>query len=104
MIENLQVIPGEAPARVVINSERERRSLTEMLKDAVAVTHGTISVRISATNEASQPAPFGGETTTVTNADISVSEENNPSSCLNPVLICERLLTQLMKWALHPHL
>jgi flagellar P-ring protein precursor FlgI len=86
MIENLQVIPGEAPARVVINSRTGTAVINRNVRvTAVAVTHGTISVRISATNEASQPAPFGGgETTTVTNADISVSEENNPMFLFKP--------------------
>jgi flagellar P-ring protein precursor FlgI len=86
MIENLQVIPGEAPARVVINSRTGTAVINRNVKvTAVAVTHGTISVRISATNEASQPSPFGGgDTTTVTNADISVSEENNPMFLFKP--------------------
>jgi flagellar P-ring protein precursor FlgI len=86
MIENLQVIPGEAPARVVINSRTGTAVINRNVKvTAVAVTHGTISVRISATNEASQPSPFGGgETTTVTNTDISVSEENNPMFLFKP--------------------
>ena len=86
MIENLQVIPGEAPARVVINSRTGTAVINRNVKvTAVAVTHGTISVRISATNEASQPSPFGGgDTTTVTNTDISVSEENNPMFLFKP--------------------
>lgn len=86
MIENLQVIPSEAPARVVINSRTGTAVINRNVRvTAVAITHGTISVRISATNEASQPSPFGGgETTTVTNADISVSEENNPMFLFKP--------------------
>jgi flagellar P-ring protein precursor FlgI len=43
---------------------------------AAAVTHGTISVRVTATNEASQPNAFaGGETEQVQNAEISVQDE-----------------------------
>ena len=86
MIENLDVIPGEAPARVVINSRTGTAVINRNVKvTAVAVTHGTISVRISATNEVSQPQPFGGgETTVVQNADIEVSEGNNPMFLFQP--------------------
>lgn len=86
MIENLDVIPGEAPARVVINSRTGTAVINRNVKvTAVAVTHGTISVRISATNEVSQPQPFGdGETTVVQNADIEVTEGNNPMFLFQP--------------------
>lgn len=86
MIENLDVIPGEAPARVVINSRTGTAVINRNVKvTAVAVTHGTISVRISATNEVSQPQPFGGgETTVVQNADVEVTEGNNPMFLFQP--------------------
>ena len=86
MIENLDVVPGEAPARVVINSRTGTAVINRNVKvTAVAVTHGTISVSISATNEISQPAPFSdGETTAVQNADIVVSEDNNPMFLFQP--------------------
>tara|TARA_B110000003_G_scaffold86082_1_gene88137 strand:+ start:25397 stop:26551 length:1155 start_codon:yes stop_codon:yes gene_type:complete len=86
MVENLDVIPGEAPARVVINSRTGTAVINRNVKvTAVAVTHGTISVRISATNEVSQPQPFGeGETTVVQNADIEISEGNNPMFLFQP--------------------
>ena len=42
-------------------------------------------MRISATNEVSQPQPFGeGETTVVQNADIEISEGNNPMFLFQP--------------------
>jgi flagellar P-ring protein precursor FlgI len=49
------------------------------------VTHGTISVSISATNEISQPDPFsGGVTAEVQNADIMVVEPKNPMFLFQP--------------------
>ena len=52
---------------------------------AVAVTHGSISVRISATNEVSQPTPFSqGETTDIQNTEIMISEETNPMFLFQP--------------------
>ena len=86
MIENLEVTPGEPPARVVINSRTGTAVINRNVKvTAVAVTHGTISVSISATNDVSQPNPFGeGETVPVQNADIEVAEPNNKMVLFQP--------------------
>jgi flagellar P-ring protein precursor FlgI len=86
MIENLDVSPGEAAARVVINSRTSTVVINRNVRvTAAAVTHGTISVSISATNEVSQPGPFSeGETVGVQNADIEITEGNNPMFLFQP--------------------
>jgi flagellar P-ring protein precursor FlgI len=86
MIENLDVNPGEPPARVVINSRTGTAVINRNVKvTAVAVTHGTISVSISATNEISQPESFGqGVTAAVQNADIMVVEPKNNMFLFQP--------------------
>jgi flagellar P-ring protein precursor FlgI len=86
MIENLDVTPGEPSARVVINSRTGTAVINRNVKvTAVAVTHGAISVNISATNEVSQPGPFAdGETVGVQNADIVVTEPNNKMFLFQP--------------------
>ena len=59
MIENMDVMPGEPPARVVINAKTGTVVISRNVRvTAAAVTHGTISVAIAATNEISQPGPF----------------------------------------------
>ena len=80
MIENLDVKAPEPVARVVINSRTGTVVISRNVRvTAAAVTHGSISVKISATNEVSQPKPLGaGQTTEVTNADVQVSEQKNP--------------------------
>jgi len=80
MIENLDVVPGEAPARVVVNSRTGTVVISRNVKvTAAAVSHGTISVAIAATNEVSQPNAFsGGQTAAVENANIAVNEPNKP--------------------------
>ncbi len=80
MIENLDVVPGEAPARVVVNSRTGTVVISRNVKvTAAAVSHGTISVAIAATNEVSQPNAFSnGQTQPVQNANITVSEPNKP--------------------------
>jgi flagellar P-ring protein FlgI len=86
MLENLEVKPGEPPARVVINSRTGTVVINRAVRvTAAAVSHGTISVAVAATNEVSQPNAFGqGQTTEVQNAQINVSEPNKPMFLFQP--------------------
>jgi len=85
-VENLDVSPAEPPARVVINSRTGTVVINRSVRvTAAAVSHGTISVAITATNEVSQPnALAGGQTAAVQNADIQVSEPNKPMFLFQP--------------------
>ena len=80
MVENLDVIPGEAAAKVVVNSRTGTVVISRNVKvTAAAVSHGTISVAIAATNEVSQPNAFAaGQTAGVQNANVAVNEPNKP--------------------------
>jgi flagellar P-ring protein precursor FlgI len=86
MIENLDEKPPEPVARVVVNSRTGTVVISRNVRvTAAAVTHGTISVKISATNEISQPNAFaGGQTAGVTNTDVQVNEENRPMVLFQP--------------------
>ncbi len=86
MIENMDVLPGEPPARVVINAKTGTVVISRNVRvTAAAVSHGTISVSIAATNEVSQPGPMSqGQTAAVQNADVQVSEPNKPMFLFQP--------------------
>ena len=86
MVEALEVTPGEPPARVVINSRTGTVVINRSVRvTAAAVSHGTISVAITATNEVSQPnALAGGQTTEIQNATIDVGEPNKPMFLFQP--------------------
>ena len=86
MVENMDVMPGEPSARVVINAKTGTVVISRNVRvTAAAVSHGTISVSVAVTNEVSQPGPFsGGTTTPVQNADVAVSEPNKPMFMFNP--------------------
>ncbi len=79
LLENLQVTPGEAPARVVINS----RTGTIVVGENVtvrpgAVTHGNLTVTITNTSQISQPNALAeGRTVVVPQSDISVMQDEN---------------------------
>ena len=90
LVENLEVMPGEPKARVVVNSRTGTVVINRTVRvTAAAVTHGQLSVTVSATNEVSQP-PAGllgggeGETVPIQNAEISVAEEARPMFVFQP--------------------
>jgi len=86
MIENMDVMPGEPNARVVVNAKTGTVVISRNVRvTAAAVTHGTISVSIAATNEISQPGAFSqGQTAAVQNAEVNVSEPNKPMFMFQP--------------------
>ncbi|MFP5345061.1 MAG: flagellar basal body P-ring protein FlgI [Gammaproteobacteria bacterium] len=78
LLENLTLDPGEAPARVIINS----RTGTVVIGQHVcvlpaAVSHGNLTVTIAAAPIVSQPGPLSsGTTQVVPQFNIEVKEEN----------------------------
>ena len=79
-IENIGVDPGEAPARVIVNS----RTGTVVINGAVriapaAVSHGRLTVQVEENPTVVQPAPFSrGRTAVEPNSNITVEEERAP--------------------------
>ena len=85
-IENLNVDTGDPVARVVINSRTGTAVINRSVRvGAAAVSHGTLMVRIDATNEVVQPNAFGqGEAVGVQNANIQVEEESSNMFVFEP--------------------
>lgn len=75
-LEQLEIQPGEAPARVIINS----RTGTVVIGSNVrvlpaAVSHGSLSVTITERTEVSQPSAFGaGQTVEVPRSEIEIDQ------------------------------
>ena len=93
MIENLDVVPGEPRAKVVVNSRTGTVVISRGVRvTAAAVTQGSLSVTISATNEVVQPntqvavgeAGVAGAPAGVANAEIEVAEEIRPMFLFQP--------------------
>jgi flagellar P-ring protein FlgI len=80
-IENLEIKPSQPSARVIINS----RTGTVVINGAVtigpvAVSHGTLTVRVNERPSVSQPAPLSrGQTVIEQSSDIVVEEARNPA-------------------------
>jgi flagellar P-ring protein precursor FlgI len=75
-VENIEVTPGEAPARVIVNSRTGTVVISRHVEvTPAAVAHGSLSVTISEKPQVSQPNPFANGSTTVTpNSSINVKE------------------------------
>lgn len=78
-LQEMEVEPSEAPARVIVNS----RTGTVVISSRVrvmpaAVAHGSLSVTITERTDVSQPGPFssGGTTVTTPRSEISVSQSD----------------------------
>ncbi|MGK2910748.1 MAG: flagellar basal body P-ring protein FlgI [Sphingobium sp.] len=80
MIENIEVKPAEAPAKVIVNA----RTGTVVINGAVriapaAVAHGKLTVSVKESPTIVQPAPFSqGETALEPSSSITVQEEKRP--------------------------
>ncbi|MBK8992101.1 MAG: flagellar basal body P-ring protein FlgI [Gammaproteobacteria bacterium] len=80
LLENLEVEPGEAPARVVINSRTGTIVVGNHVSvEPVAVTHGSMTVVVTENPQVSQPGPFGGlgRTVVTPQSDVQIDQEGN---------------------------
>jgi flagellar P-ring protein precursor FlgI len=86
LIENLEMNPGEAAAKVVVNSRSGTVVIGQHVRvQPAAVTHGNLSVTISSAPEVSQPNPLSqGETVITPNFDVEVTEEDSRMFVFNP--------------------
>lgn len=80
MIENIEVQPADAAAKVIVNA----RTGTVVINGAVriapaAIAHGKLTVTVSEAPQIIQPAPFSqGQTAVQPSSSISVEQEKKP--------------------------
>ncbi len=93
-IENLEFTPGEAAAKVIVNS----RTGTVVIGNHVrvysaAVSHGNMTVTITNTNQVSQPNVLsGGQTVSTQQSDISVKQDNNHMFLFNTGVTLDQIV------------
>ncbi len=86
-IENLEFTPGNAPARVIINSRTGTVVINASVRVApAAVSHGSLVVSITEDFNVSQPQPFSetGETVVTPQSNISVTQGDNRMFLFRP--------------------
>ncbi|MGR8931256.1 MAG: flagellar basal body P-ring protein FlgI [Gammaproteobacteria bacterium] len=86
VIENIEIMPDDAPAKVIINSRTGTVVInTKVRVQPAAVSHGSLTVTINENPQVSQPGPLSQGTTVVTpQSDVSIREENNHMFVFNP--------------------
>ncbi|QPK61902.1 flagellar basal body P-ring protein FlgI [Methylomonas sp. LL1] len=86
VLENLEVIPDDAPAKVIINSRTGTVIINSKVKvQPAAVSHGSLTVTISENPQVSQPGPLSaGETVVTPQSNVEVKEEKNHMFVFNP--------------------
>ena len=76
-LETIEIQPGEAPARVIVNSRTGTVVIGSLVRVApAAVAHGSLSVTITERQDVSQPQPFGrGQTVVSPRSEISMNQD-----------------------------
>jgi flagellar P-ring protein precursor FlgI len=95
LVENITVEPGEAAARVVVNS----RTGTVVIGANVrimpaAVSHGTLVVSITENQQASQPGAFSraGRTVVTQQSDIDIGFKGNHTFVVPPSITLQEIV------------
>jgi len=85
-LENLEVQPDDAPARIIINSRTGTVVITANVRvKPAAVSHGSLTVTISEEPQVSQPSPLAaGTTVVVPDAQITVEQPESRMFMFTP--------------------
>ena len=86
-LENIELIPGDAPAKVIVNSRTGTVVIgSNVTVTAAAVTHGSLAVTITSDPLVSQPNEFSplGQTAVVDRTNIEVEQEANRMFLFSP--------------------
>jgi flagellar P-ring protein precursor FlgI len=94
VLENIEVIPAEESAKVIVNSRTGTIVVGQNVKLLpAAVTHGGLTVTIAEATQVSQPnALAGGDTVVTTNSTIDVSEKDRRMFMFNPGTTLDELV------------
>jgi flagellar P-ring protein precursor FlgI len=87
MLENLEVEPGAAAAKVIINSRTGTVVISShVIVTPAAVSHGSLSVTIKEEQTVSQPNPLSklGQTVVLSNSTIKVDQGSNRMFLFKP--------------------
>ncbi|MGZ5006626.1 MAG: flagellar basal body P-ring protein FlgI [Methylobacter sp.] len=86
VVENMMVIPDDAPARVIVNSRTGTVVVNGKVRvQPAAVSHGSLTVTITEDLQVSQPnARSAGQTVVTPKSNVKVEEEKNHMFVFNP--------------------
>jgi flagellar P-ring protein precursor FlgI len=93
-LEILEVEPGAAAARIIVNSRTGTVVIgSHVIVEEAAVAHGSLTVTIAESYNVSQPGPLsGGSTAIVPNSTVSIDEEDNRMFLFQPGVSLDELV------------
>ncbi len=94
LIENLTLEPGEAAARVIVNSRTGTVVIGQGVRvTAAAVSHGSLVVTVDENPRVSQPGPLSqGQTQVVPNSSVKVEQQANRMFLFSPGVTLESIV------------
>lgn len=94
VVENLEVRPGEAAAKVIINSRTGTIVIGQNVRvSPAAISHGSLTVTIKEDPQVSQPNPLAdGNTVVVPDAEIEITEEANRMFLFEPGVTLDEIV------------
>jgi flagellar P-ring protein precursor FlgI len=103
-IETIEVIPGETPAKVIVNSRTGTVVINSAVRlSAAAISHGKLVVRIDEKPKVSQPNALSqGRTAITPNSKITVSEGDGHVALFKPGASLASLVDALNKLGVSP--
>jgi flagellar P-ring protein precursor FlgI len=86
LLENLTLEPGEASAKVIVNSRTGTVVIGSQVRvKSAAIAHGNLIVTISENPQVSQPQPLsGGVTTVVPDSEVAITEQDKRMFLFDP--------------------
>ncbi|MCK4841276.1 MAG: flagellar basal body P-ring protein FlgI [Methylococcales bacterium] len=99
LVENMQVAPDDAPARVIVNSRSGTVVINGNVRiQPVAVSHGSLTVTISESDQVSQPnALAGGDTKVTAQSEVEVKEGDNHMFVFSPGVTLNQIVEAVNK-------
>lgn len=93
-LENFELEPGAAAAKVIVNSRTGTVVINSTVRvSAAAVSHGSLVVTISETPGVSQPEPFSqGATIALTDSDVDVFQDGERMFVFDPGINLDELV------------
>lgn len=103
-LENIEVTPGDAAARIIVNSRTGTVVIGQrVLVMPAAVTHGSLTVAISEKPLISQPPAFSrGQTVVAGTSAIDVKEEKNKMFLFKPGVSLDEIVRAVNKVGASP--
>ena len=99
MIENLTLEPGEASARVIVNSRTGTVIIGQRVRvTAAAVAHGSLVVTVKENQQVSQPGPLSsGQTAVVQQSSVQIEQDNKRMFLFSPGVSLQNIVEAVNK-------